>query len=126
MHADLKALPDVTASDHLTYLTPAFGKPLTAASFTKLFRNLCSGAGLPKGASAYAVRKAACPRLAEAGCSANEIAAISGHVSLREVERYTKAADHARMARSAIDGLAQGASSTGCYKLLVPKLQTCR
>ncbi|TMJ98788.1 MAG: phage integrase family protein [Alphaproteobacteria bacterium] len=48
------------------------------------------------------LRKAACRRLAEAGCSANEIAAISGHVSLREVERYTRAADQARMARNAV------------------------
>jgi hypothetical protein len=40
--------------------------------------------------------------LAEAGCSANEIAAISGHASLREVERYTNAADQARMARNAL------------------------
>jgi hypothetical protein len=41
--------------------------------------------------------------LAEAGCSANVIAAISGHVSLREVQRYTAAADQKRMARTAID-----------------------
>jgi hypothetical protein len=40
--------------------------------------------------------------LAEAGCSANEIASISGHASLREVERYTKAVDQARMARNAM------------------------
>ena len=46
--------------------------------------------------------KAACRRLAEAGCSANEIAAISGHATLREIERYTKAADQARMARNAM------------------------
>ena len=51
---------------------------------------------------AHGLRKAACRRLAEAGCSANEIAAISGHASLREVERYTKAADQARMARNAM------------------------
>jgi hypothetical protein len=29
-------------------------------------------------------------------CSANEIAAISGHATLREVERYTKAVDQER------------------------------
>jgi len=40
--------------------------------------------------------------LAEAGCSANEIAAISGHATLSEVQRYTKAADQARMARNAM------------------------
>ena len=54
------------------------------------------------GLSPHGLRKAACRRLAEAGCSANEIAAISGHASLREVERYTKAADQARMARNAM------------------------
>jgi hypothetical protein len=31
------------------------------------------------------------------------IAAISGHASLREVERYTKAADQARLARAAME-----------------------
>jgi integrase len=52
--------------------------------------------------SAHGLRKAACRRLAEAGCSTNEIAAISAHASLREVERYTRAADQARTARNAM------------------------
>ena len=56
------------------------------------FREECSFHGL---------RKAACRRLAEAGCSVNEIAAVSGHATLREVQRYTKAVDQERMARSA-------------------------
>ena len=33
----------------------------------------------------------------------NEIAAISGHKTLQEVERYTKAADQARLARAALE-----------------------
>jgi hypothetical protein len=33
----------------------------------------------------------------------HEIAAISGHVSLREIERYTKTADQARLARAAME-----------------------
>jgi hypothetical protein len=32
----------------------------------------------------------------------HEIAAISGHASLREVERYTKAADQAKLAKAAL------------------------
>jgi hypothetical protein len=48
------------------------------------------------------LRKAACRRLAEAGCSANQIAAISGHASLREVERYTAAASQALLADQAL------------------------
>jgi hypothetical protein len=42
------------------------------------------------------------PAVAEVGCSANEIAAISGHASLREDERYTRAVDQERMARNAL------------------------
>jgi len=46
--------------------------------------------------SAHGLRKAAARRLAEAGCTEHEIAAITGHASLREVQRYTKAADQKR------------------------------
>ncbi|MGC1900229.1 MAG: hypothetical protein WA716_16205 [Pseudolabrys sp.] len=49
------------------------------------------------------MRKAACRRLAEAGCTVHQIAAISGHQSLREIERYTKAVDQARLAREAME-----------------------
>jgi hypothetical protein len=48
------------------------------------------------------LRKAACRRLAEAGCTRHEIAAISGHRTLKEVERYTRAVDQARLARQAM------------------------
>lgn len=42
-------------------------------------------------------------RLGEAGCTEHEIAAITGHASLREVARYTKAADQKRLAVAAMD-----------------------
>jgi hypothetical protein len=35
-------------------------------------------------------------------CSASEIASISGHKTLKEVERYVKDADQERMARNAM------------------------
>jgi hypothetical protein len=44
-------------------------------------------------------------RLAQLGCSANVIAAISGHSTLREVSRYTAAADQVRLARQGIEAL---------------------
>jgi hypothetical protein len=43
-----------------------------------------------------------CRRLAEAGCSANEIMSISGHTTMKEIVRYTVAADQARLARNAM------------------------
>ena len=39
---------------------------------------------------------------AEAGCPANEIAAVTGPVTLEEVARYTKATGQERLAQSAI------------------------
>ena len=89
-----KELPATT----LTFLVTEWGKPFTPGGFGNWFRQRCREAGLPH-CSAHGLRKAACRRLAEAGCSAHEIAAISGHASLREVERYTKAADQIRLAR---------------------------
>ena len=102
VHADLQAIIDATPSEHLTFLTTHHGQPFTAAGFGNWFRECCNDAGLPAECSAHGLRKAACRRLAEAGCSANEIAAISGHTSLSEVQRYTKAADQARMAQNAM------------------------
>jgi integrase len=98
--AELAAVLDATPSDNLTFLTTDRGQPFAPEGFSRWFRRCCNEAGLPN-RSAHGLRKAACRRLAEAGCSAGEIAAISGHASLREVERYTKAADQARMARNA-------------------------
>ena len=68
-------------------------------------------AGLPEEASVHGLRKAACRRLAEAGCSANVIAAISGHKSLKEVSRYTAAADQGKMARQGIEAVSGGTKS---------------
>jgi integrase len=99
VHPALQAVLDASPSEHLTFLTTAYGKPFTAAGFGNWFRDRCDEAGLPAHCAAHGLRKAACRRLAEAGCSANVIASISGHLSLREVERYTKAADQERMAR---------------------------
>lgn len=50
----------------------------------------------------HGLRKAIMRRLAESGSSAEEIAAISGHRSLKGIERYTAAADRARPSKAAI------------------------
>ena len=102
LQPELKAALAATPRTNLTFLTTHTGRPYTDAGFTNWFRDCCNAAGLPNGLSAHGLRKAGCRRLAERGCSAHEIAAWSGHLSLREVERYTKAADQARLARSAM------------------------
>jgi integrase len=99
-----EAINAAAPADHLVFLVNECGKPFTPEQFTKWFSAQCQRIGL-EGLSPHGLRKASCRRLAEAGCSANEIAAISGHASLREVARYTAAADQTRMARNAVERL---------------------
>ena len=102
VHPHLQAVLDATPGEHLTFLVTATGKPYGGNAFTEHFRNWCDAAGLPQRCKPHGLRKAACRRLAEAGCSANEIMAISGHATMKELVRYTAAADQARLARNAM------------------------
>jgi integrase len=102
---DLAAILEATPRTNLTFLTTAAGAPFTANSFGNLFREWCIEADLPAGLASHGLRKACCRRLAEAGCAANVIAAISGHTTLRMVEKYTKAADQKKMAVKAMVAL---------------------
>jgi integrase len=102
LHPELRAVLDATPSDHLTFLVTATGKPYGGNAFSEQFRNWCDAAGLPQRCKPHGLRKAACRRLAEHGCSANEIMAISGHTTMKEIVRYTVGADQARLARNAM------------------------
>jgi integrase len=102
IHPALAEVLTATVSENLTFLTTAAGKPFSPAGFGNHFRRWWDAAELPKRCSAHGLRKAACRRLAEAGCTAHQIAAISGHASLSEIQRYTKAAEQSKMARAAM------------------------
>lgn len=69
------------------------------------FRRACNDAGIPVGYSLHGLRKSCGTRLADAGCTAHQIMAILGHVSLREAERYTVEADQRKLARQAVEKL---------------------
>jgi site-specific recombinase XerD len=102
----LAAMPEASAvsvSGGTTFLRTNSGRPFaSAASFGNWFRDCCNAAGLYKGLSAHGLRKATARRLAEAGCSEHEIAAVTGHASLSEVRRYTQAANQIRLADQAV------------------------
>jgi integrase len=105
VHPELKTVLDATPIENMTFLTTHGGKPLSVDGFSGWFRRKCHEAGLPSRAAAHGLRKAACRRLAELGCSASVIASISGHSTLREVGRYTAAADQAKLARQGMEAL---------------------
>jgi integrase len=106
MHPDLQAIIAATPIGHLTLLTTGTAKGYDANDFSEQFRRWCDAADLPQHCVFHGLRKAALTRLADAGCTVHEIAAISGHKTLKEVERYTKAADQARLARAAMERIA--------------------
>jgi integrase len=93
----LKAGP-VVGMHHL--ITDSRGKPLSA--LTDVIEAAVRKAGLPDRCVAHGLRKAALRRLAECGATTKQIAAVSGHRSLSEIERYTAKADQAGLADSAI------------------------
>lgn len=85
-----------------TFLQRQDGEAFTPNGFYMRFKAWRAESGLPDGLSPHGLRKAAARRLAEAGCSAHEIASITGHASIAEVQRYTRAADQLKMAREAM------------------------
>jgi integrase len=108
VHPKLIEIVDATPTIGVkTFLVTHLGKPYSPAGFGNWFRELCDAAGCSD-ISAHGGRKATARRLAEIGCSANQIAAITGHASLSEVQRYTKAADRKRMAQEAMKKLTEG------------------
>jgi integrase/recombinase XerD len=88
-------------STNMTFLLTEFGKPFTANGFGNKFKDWCRQADLPH-CSAHGVRKATSTALADAGATSHEIMAITGHQTLEEVERYTKASNRKKMADSAM------------------------
>jgi integrase len=107
IHAELaKIIAATPATGHLTLLTTKTGKSYGADDFSEQFGAWCDAADLPAHCVFHGLRKAACRRLAEAGCTVHEIMAISGHKTLKEVERYTRAFDQTRLARAAMERFA--------------------
>lgn len=102
LHRDLRAALSAAPREHVAILTTAAGKPFTVAGFGNVFREAITAAGLPLRCQPHGLRKAAGRRLAEAGATAHEIMSVLGHRTLSEAERYTRDANQAALARSAI------------------------
>ena len=74
---------------HLTYIVTAYGKPRSKFGLGNDFAKWATDAGLPARCRLHGLKKGGMRRLAEAGGTAHELMAISGHKTLTEVQRYT-------------------------------------
>lgn len=104
IHPDLAAVLTTVPRDHFTFLQTAQGKSRSPNGLGNLMREWCDAAGLPK-CTSHGLRKACARRLAEAGATPHEIMAVTGHKTLKEVERYAAAAGRARLADTGFDKL---------------------
>jgi integrase len=105
VHPELRRVLDGSPKHGITMLVSSTGARFNADIYTGWFGRQARAAGLTAGCSSHGLRKAAARRLAEAGCTVHQIAAITGHRSLKEIERYTRDADQARMAQEAMNRL---------------------
>jgi integrase len=100
MSPELQAACDAMPKSHLTYIVTAYGKPRSKYGLGNDFAKWATEAGLPAHCRLHGLKKAGMRRLAEAGATAHELMAISGHRTLTEVQRYTEAADKKHLADS--------------------------
>ena len=77
------------------------GQPYKAASLARMVRLVLQRIGI-RGYSIHGLRKNAAQALAEAGCSVDEIMAITGHRSAKMALHYTKRAARKQLAKNAM------------------------
>jgi hypothetical protein len=84
-----------------TIIAQADGRPLGGASLGNEFRDwLRKRPRFPRNCHCTGCARPPQRRLAEAGSTVREIAAVTGHKTLSEVARYTKEAEKTRLAAS--------------------------
>lgn len=105
VHSVLKAAMDGWEKRATTILVNARGKPWKPGSASHGMKLAIDRLGFPPRWNIHGLRKLAAANLAEAGCSAMEVASITGHKTLGMVSFYTASADQERMATAAIHRL---------------------
>lgn len=104
MHQALRAAIANLPKANMTFLITEYGKPHSVKGFGAWMKKRATEAGLSD-CTSHGLRKAAARRLAEAGCSNQEIKAITGHKTDKEVGRYTAAADQLLLSDRAMRAL---------------------
>lgn len=102
IHPELRMTLKAHSRAHHVIIATAFGRPFTEKGYGQWMAKAIERAGLPSECVTHGLRKAGARRLAEHGATAKEIAAITGHRTLKEVARYTADADQTKLAQAAI------------------------
>ena len=84
------------------FLLTERGQAFSKGNMDRWWRRSVQEAGLPERCVMHGLRKAAARILAEHGCTDLEIMAVGGWTTLKEVQRYTKGVNRAKMAARAM------------------------
>lgn len=95
--AELRTVIDRTPDIAPSFILMEQGKPFKAPSLGNEFGDAAREAGIES--RLHGLRKAFCIYWAENDATTHQIAAMAGHMSLSEVESYTRAADQERMVK---------------------------
>lgn len=113
VHENLKASITAYRSKGMALLQRDDGAPLKVRELHEIFSAAIKSAlGKESDCVLHGLRYSAARRLAEAGASAHEIMAVTGHRTLGMVEKYTREANKDRLARSAIEKLTRWRTRT--------------
>lgn len=93
LRAVIARTPDISPA----FILNSYGKPYAPASIGNTFGRASRAVGMT--ARLHGLRKAFCVYWAENGKTVHQIAAMAGHLTLKEVERYTRAADREQIVR---------------------------
>ena len=101
IHPDLQASIEACPS-HGPMLIGHNGRPISGEALSNYLHVLRMPQDCRRECKPHGLRKSHMRRLAEYGSSSKEIASMSGHRTLREIERYTAKADQTKLARVAV------------------------
>ena len=101
---ELKAILEAAPRDAALITVSQTGRPWTVPRLAQEAAKVMTEIGY-KGNTPHGLRHTAAIALAEAGCSVDEIKAITGHETATMVEHYTRQANQKRRATSAVTRL---------------------
>lgn len=107
-HPTLKARLDAAPRGNDMILASPGGGERTSNALGLWLSGAIRRGGMKGGVVIHGLRANAAVMLAEAGCSEKEIAAITGHKTLRMVQHYTRDADRKRLSTSAMLKVIEG------------------
>lgn len=108
IHAELAKAMKAYGTKGLTLVGDKHGRAIQRNSLSLLMRRAIADAGLERRCTAHGLRKAVLRRMAEGGASSKTLAAVSGHKTLKEIERYTEAANQPKLAKAGLKLLKTG------------------